>query len=251
MNCARACRRILFIAQRAGVAVPRPRARAPVRTGAAGARQAPPEFQAKAARYQRHGDIAQPARVADAADRRTGQPLVEVRFAPGKQIHQLRTVEPVPHATVRQRGGLREAVPRARQLAVVAAVDAVAQQGAQIQRDTALEFDGEIGNAAPRVERVGGDNGLRRADVDTGLAGSAVAGCGRVHRQRQIGVDLAEKKPRSVLAVQEQGVFAAPAEAGLAGECHFQHRRAVGEDAETVFADLRADFLGQALQAVA
>ena len=98
---------------------------------------------------------------------------------------------------------------------------------------------------------VGRDDGLRRADVEAGLAGAAVAGFGRVHRQGQVGVDLAEEEPRAVLAVQQQRVLAAPAEPGFGGEFDFQHRRAVGEDAVMVFADFRADLVGQALQAVA
>jgi hypothetical protein len=72
-----------------------------------------------------------------------------------------------------------------------------------------------------------------------------------VHRQWQIGIDFTEKKPRAVLPVQQQGVLAAPAQPGFRGEFHFQHRRAVGEDAKMVFADFRADFFGQALQPVA
>jgi hypothetical protein len=48
------------------------------------------------------------------------------------------------------------------------------------------------------------------------MAGAAMAGFGCVHRQRQVGVDLAEKEPRAVLPVQQQRVFAAPAEAGFA-----------------------------------
>jgi hypothetical protein len=47
---------------------------------------------------------------------------------------------------------LREAVPRAAELAVVAAVDAIAKQGAELFRDRAVEFDAQVGNAAPGVD---------------------------------------------------------------------------------------------------
>jgi hypothetical protein len=40
-----------------------------------------------------------------------------------------------------------------------------------------------------------------------------------------------------VLPVEQQGVLAAPAEAGFRGEFDFQHRRAVGEDPEMMVAD--------------
>ena len=51
--------------------------------------------------------------------------------------------------------GLRELVPRADREAIVAAVDAVADQRAQLARDRALVLDGEVGDAAPRIEPVG------------------------------------------------------------------------------------------------
>jgi hypothetical protein len=92
------------------------------------------------------GDIAQPALVADAADRAAGQAVVEFLLAPGEEGRQRRRVEAVAHA---KSGSpmLGKAVPGAAQLAVVAAVDAVADQGPQRDRDGALQFDGQVGNA--------------------------------------------------------------------------------------------------------
>ena len=61
----------------------------------------------------------------------------------------------VARGELRLAAGLRELVPRAHRQAIVAAVDAVAHRGAQLARDRALVLDGEIGDAAPRIEPVG------------------------------------------------------------------------------------------------
>ena len=46
------------------------------------------------------------------------------------------------------RGGAGEAVPRADGQAIVAAIDAVADQRAELERDRAFVLDGQVGNAA-------------------------------------------------------------------------------------------------------
>ena len=56
---------------------------------------------------------------------------------------------------LRLAAGVREFVPRADRQAIVAAVDAVAHQRPQLARDRALVLDGEIGDAAPRIEPIG------------------------------------------------------------------------------------------------
>ena len=65
-------------------------------------------------------------------------------------------------------------VPRAYELAVVAAVDAVAYRLAKFFRDTALVFDGEVADAAARIQPVRRGDGAGRAHVDAGGATAAV-----------------------------------------------------------------------------
>ena len=77
---------------------------------------------------QRHGDIAQPAQVADAAYCRAFGDAQEFFLRPVEQIDQLRCMQRGAWAEIVFVGELRKAVPRADQLAVVAAVDAVAEQ---------------------------------------------------------------------------------------------------------------------------
>jgi hypothetical protein len=62
--------------------------------------------------------------------------------------------------------GLSETIPRAELEADVAAVDALADAGAEVARDDALVLDRLIRDAAPRVDEAGGGEGPRRAGVE-------------------------------------------------------------------------------------
>ena len=102
-------------------------------------------------------------------------------------------------------GKLRKAVPRADQLAVVAAVDAVAEQWAELLRDRAFQLDGQVGDAAPGVYGIGGDDGAGRAGGDAGDAAAALLFLRLVYRQRQIDQQFAEENhdPASRLRISE------------------------------------------------
>src|SRR6056297_3370250 len=65
---------------------------------------------------------------------------------------------------------LRVAIPRADRLAVVAAVDAVADGGPEFQRNRAFQFDRQVGDAATRVELIGRGDGPGRTYVDAAPA---------------------------------------------------------------------------------
>ena len=123
--------------------------------------------------------------------------------------------------------------------------------GAQLFGNRAAQLDRQIRDAAARVELVRRDDGLRGADVEARPARAAVLGDGRVGRQRQVRVELAEQEPRAV-AVEQIRVLADPAEAGVARERLLEHGRAVDEDA---IAELRrrarAIAVGESLQPLA
>ncbi len=149
-------------------------------------------------------------------------------------------------------GGFGEAVPGADDLAVVAAEHAVADLVAQLDRDRAFQLDGQVGNAAPRIQYPFADEGFRGADVQAGVATAAVVACDRlVDGQGDIDEQLAEEEPAAGLAVEQQGVLADPAEPGLLRGGLLQHRRAVDEGAETEGADHLLNALGQLLDALA
>ena len=83
----------------------------------------------------------------------------KLRLAPREHLDERRAIEAMPHGEVFLGGGAGELVPRTHQLAIVAAIDAIADGAAQLQRNRARELDGEIGDAAPRIESIGGDDG--------------------------------------------------------------------------------------------
>ena len=80
------------------------------------------------AQRQRH--IAQPARMADAADRAALGVVQEFGLGPGEQAHQAKVAPDRAAVEIRQVAALCEFVPGADQLAVVATVDAVGDQRA-------------------------------------------------------------------------------------------------------------------------
>src|SRR5699024_6975556 len=90
---------------------------------------------------QGDGDVAQPAAVAAAADRRAFGTAQELVLLPGEQVRQAGGVQVVAGAEVRFVGAAGELVPGAYQLAVVAAEDAVADRRAQLFGDCALVLD--------------------------------------------------------------------------------------------------------------
>src|SRR5262245_28126104 len=195
--------------------------------------------------------VAQPALVADAPDRRAAQPLVELGFAPGEELHQRSLIQTVPGPEISFRRELGKPIPWANQLAVVAAVNPVADQRPQPFRDGTLVLYGQIGNAAPRVELVGPADRLRRADLHAAFTGSTGIGDFFIHWQWQVAVDFAEEEPRAGVPAEQQGVLAAPSDAGARGELHFHHRRRVGEHPVAEPADLRGDAVAELLQPVA
>src|SRR5277367_1341630 len=142
-------------------------------------------------------DVAQPSLVADAADGAALRAIPEIRLAPRKELDQLRAVEAVPRREIPLRGGTRELVPRTDHLTVVAAVDAVADRGAKLERYRSGQFDGEIGDAASRIEPIGSDDGAGRAGRHAGGAASTVRARRLIGRQVQIQVNLAQEEVRS------------------------------------------------------
>ena len=75
-----------------------------------------------------------------------------------------------------------ETVPWADSLAVIAAIDAVADQRTQLYRNAALELDRQVGDAAARIELERRDDRRGRTDINAGIATAAVFLSGVVDR---------------------------------------------------------------------
>ena len=136
-------------------------------------------------------------------------------------------------------------------LTIVAAVDAIAQERAQFLGDRPVVLDREVGDAAPGVEEVRGDDGARGADGEAFLAGAAMPGRGRVALEVEGHEELAEEEIRTGRAREQQGVLALPAQARAGGEGDFHHRRAVGEHAVGEGAELARHAIGERLELAA
>ena len=126
--------------------------------------------------------------------------------------------------------GLGKLVPGTGGQTVVAAIDAVAQQRAQFRVHRALVFDGQIGNAAPRIQLEWRRKRARRTGIQTGPAGSAMIAFGRVLWQVQRGKDGAQKEPAAQFARQKVGVLALPAKARRLRQRLFHDRGGIDKD---------------------
>src|SRR6266702_2622516 len=184
-----------------------------------------------------HGEIAQPAFVADPPDCAAGHALSKFVFGPSEKLDEPGAIQTVTHLEIRLRRKPRVAVPRANELTIVAAEDTVANERSQFDRNAPLQLDREVGNAPPSVDDIGSDNRARRADIKTLGAAAAMLAHRSVQGKRQIRVDVPEKEERACFARDQQSVLAPPAEPRFARELHFHHRRRIGEYAITELAD--------------
>ncbi len=145
---------------------------------------------------QSYREVTQPALVTDPKYRAAGQTIAEVLFAPCEQFDQIRRIQTVAHRKRRFDTLARKPVPGAGHLAVVAAVDPVADERPQILGNASLQFNGEIGNAAARIELIWTHDRPSGASADAAPAASAVLADRRIDWKRKVGKDLAEKKIR-------------------------------------------------------
>ena len=133
--------------------------------------------------------------MAGAADGRAFGSAQEFIFFPGEQFGQRGVIQIVAGTEIRFVVALCELVPRAYQLAVVAAEDAVAHRCAQFFGNRAAQFDRQVADAAPRIDAIRRDDRLRRADLDAAGAGAAMRAGFGIGGQWQIGEQFAQKEP--------------------------------------------------------
>jgi hypothetical protein len=143
---------------------------------------------------QRHCDVAQPALVAAATDRAAFGAAQEFVFLPREQA---RSAWPG-----RGRCGRGNPVRRCASRTCSTGTPAGSRRSrrcgcrsaaAGLRRDAAFVFDGEVADAAPRVQPVRRDDRLGRADLDAARAAAAVRAGRRIDRQRQVDVDSPRK----------------------------------------------------------
>src|SRR6266542_5739602 len=120
--------------------------------------------------------------------------------------------------------GRRFPVPRTDALADVAAELPWAELAFERRVDGAAMLDGEIGDAAPRVEHIGRHEGLGGAGVETGATATAAIDQGVVEIERGRGQEGADEEPGAELGVEQHRVLADPAQAGPGRQVPFEDR---------------------------
>ena len=146
------------------------------------------DFRCRVGVAESNRNISYPALKADSSDGTAFHFLKPGFFAPQKKIGEFCSVQTMARCEIVLCCQFRKFVPGTKQLAVIAAVNSVAKVLSKFDRNRAFVFDRQIGNASPRVQRVGCDDRFGGADIDTGRAGASMRFFHRVNRQRQIGV---------------------------------------------------------------
>ena len=170
-----------------------------------------------------HGDggVAAQARALGAADGRSAEGFPKFfrgHFSePGEsRIDQARAGSEFG----RSRGGSL-AVPRANILADVAAEDVTAHARAEVLGNRPALLDREIRNALVGIELVGREDRIRRTSLDATRAGAAAIRSGQVGGKFERSEDHAEEEPRTFFLIDDAGVLADPAHAGVLGKDAF------------------------------
>src|SRR5207247_6644960 len=117
-----------------------------------------------------------------------------------------------------------EPVPGTNILAVVATIDAIADQRAQLPGYRSAQLDGEIGNAETGVHNIRRDDRPCGTRSDTTAAGAAVILPGTVGFQLEVEEHHADKKPGTLLPGDQIRVLSHPADRRLRAP-HFFHDR--------------------------
>src|SRR5450432_704532 len=102
------------------------------------------------------------------------------------------------------------AVPRAYILADVAPKDLVSHARAHVLGDRAALFDGQIGNAAVRVQLIGRHQRISGTGFDAARATAASIRCRQIGFKLQRSQDDTQEQPRSQLLINDAGVLSNP-----------------------------------------
>src|SRR3569832_285477 len=134
-------------------------------------------------------------------------------FLPCEQIDERSRVQVMARREFVLAAHVCVTIPGAYQLAIVTPVDTIAHHLTKLERDAAVQFYCEIGDAAARIQSIVTDDGARGAHIDARAATAAVIGRRLIHRQGRGGGERAGGKPRARAAGGGGGGGAGPARA--------------------------------------
>ncbi len=172
-------------------------------------------------------DVAKETTAFRPEDGRVREANGESRFVKGEELDEIRCREVGSRVRFHEFAFARESVPGTDLEAIVAAINAIPEQWTQVQRDGALEFDREVGDATAGIELEGRRDGGRRARTDTAAAGAAAVSFRRVGGELEGGQNLPEKNPVPELAVDEVGMFADETQARAFSQVAFEQRAGI------------------------
>ncbi len=139
---------------------------------------------------------------------------LEARFIQRQQLEQVRLGQIRACVRFHQLSFAGKAVPGADLQTIVAAENAVADRRSQLRGNAASQLDGQIGNAATRIELERGGDRRGRAGRDTARAGAAVVGLRRIGFEFKGGDDLGQEEPVAESAADQVGVLADESQPG-------------------------------------
>src|SRR5262249_33596074 len=143
---------------------------------------------------------------------------------------QRQEIDAVPRGTRLPRGigrARRDGIPRTDLLTHIASVDAGADARVVLPRDVAAKLDRQVRHAPGRIEHPGRDERAGRTRLEAQCAGAALVERWRIHLERQTADDLGEKDPGPERRVDDAGVLANPADAGVLRIHTLLHRTGV------------------------
>src|SRR5262245_54889086 len=167
--------------------------------------------------------VAEEAPAARSPQGRVLKAFAEFFFGEAQKFDQIGRVEIRPWLEGEFARWRRLSVPGADLLADVAAEEPVADARPPLIGNGASQLDGQITDAAARVEDAGGGEGIGGTGVEAGSASAAVAGLeGRIRSQLDVQQQAGEEEVTAEVLVQEHGVLAEPAEASSPGKVALQ-----------------------------
>ena len=132
---------------------------------------------------KRHADVAQETAALDSPDRRIAKQSAKSCFIQLQEIAQLHLRD---RRTRRERDLIRSArksIPRTGVEAIVATVNAVANERTKFERNRTFQFNREVGNTTARIQTVRFRDRTGRARSDAASAGPATVALRRIGRR--------------------------------------------------------------------
>ncbi len=171
-----------------------------------------------------NADVAEEAGLFAAPQRGMAEALAKSVCIEAKQVQQVEVLEFGQGDFTHEPALPGKAVPWTDLETVITTENAVANGRPQVFRDGALQFDGEVADAASGIQLERGSDGMGGAGVDAARAAATAVGFGRVGSEFKGRKNLGNEEPVAKPTADQVGVFADKAEAGFLTKRTFEDR---------------------------